>query len=42
MRGTLANGKRILGLAKPRGLSLVAKPPARINAFKTTESTKMC
>lgn len=32
-RGLLSIGRRVLGLVQLRGLSLVANPPARINAF---------
>jgi len=32
-KGLLTTGKRIFGLVQLRGLSLVPKPPARINAF---------
>ena len=32
--GLLTIGKRVLGLEQLRGRSLVAKPPAKINAFK--------
>jgi len=32
--GLLTIGKRVLGLAQLSGRSLVAKPPAKITAFK--------
>ena len=33
-KGLLTIGKRVLGLAQLSGLSLVAKPPAKITAFR--------